>query len=318
MTLKVVTSVGAALDAAHGQGVMHRDVKPANILVVGDFEHVYLADFGLTKPVLAATTGGLTMDGRIFGTLQYLSPEQIEGQSDRRTDVYALGCVMVECLTGRPPFAEHSGTAIFRAHLLETPPKVTARRPDLPASVDSVAERALAKRPEDRFPTAGALAEALRQALRGVGTDQTQSIKPTVIAAAEQRLRAELRPDPPTQTGPAIPAPQATLTPQPPPNPQPQSHPRRSSCRRRRRPDLRARRATARRTPEAPYPPGPLPGPQPPAPSRASRARSWSRRSSLGSRCSPWGSRWRWSWPGRARTSRTPTSSCCWTRSAAP
>ena len=203
MTLKVVTSVGAALDAAHGQGVLHRDVKPANILVVGDFEHVYLADFGLTKPVQAATSGGLTMDGRIFGTLQYLSPEQIEGHADPRTDVYALGCVMVECLTGRPPFAEHSGTAIFRAHLLEPPPSVTARRPDLPTSVDSVAERALAKLPGDRFPTGGALGggAAPGPARRGHRPDPVDHVKPTVIAAAEQRLRAELRPDPPTQTG---------------------------------------------------------------------------------------------------------------------
>ncbi len=172
-TASVITQVAAALDAAHELGLVHRDVKPANVLVEGD--HCYLADFGVTK-LSDATVPTLT--GDVLGTLSYAAPEQIEGAAvDRRADVYALGCTAYECLVGQTPFAHRTGAALLYAQLTEAPPRPTDRRPALPEAVNAVLARALAKAKEDRFATCGELAGALARAL-----DLAEGRAPSLVA----------------------------------------------------------------------------------------------------------------------------------------
>src|SRR3954453_17273932 len=156
---RLVAQIGAALDAAHAAGLVHRDIKPANVLL-GPEDHVYLTDFGLTKHVLSVA--GSTKPGHWVGTLDYVAPEQIRGERvDARADVYALGCVLYEMLIGSTPFAARDDkVAKMYAHLQEEPPRVRLRRPELPGEVDQVVGRALAKHPDDRFPSAGDLARA--------------------------------------------------------------------------------------------------------------------------------------------------------------
>jgi serine/threonine protein kinase len=149
-TLYLLEQAGAALDAAHVRDLVHRDVKPANILVEQPSEHVFLSDFGIVKQTTASR--GLTRTGIFVGTVDYAAPEQIEGQGvDARTDVYALGCVLYECLTGRIPFAREGEVAVMHAHLTEAPPQVTAVRADLPTGLNSVVSRAMAKNRDERF-----------------------------------------------------------------------------------------------------------------------------------------------------------------------
>jgi hypothetical protein len=162
-TTVMISQVAAALDAAHEEGLVHRDVKPANILVErrrNGAVHHYLSDFGIAK---TQTSGhSLTGTGNIIGTTDYIAPEQIEAKPlDGRADLYALGCVLYQCLTGVPPFQRGEQYATLWAHLQDPPPSVTAERPDLPPAVDAVVATALAKRPRDRFRTCGELAEAL-------------------------------------------------------------------------------------------------------------------------------------------------------------
>ena len=165
----ILLQVAGALDAAHARGLVHRDVKPGNILVAraeGSTagEHVYLSDFGLTKR--AASDSGVTGTGQFVGTLDYASPEQFEGKTlEPRADVYSLGCVLYECLAGHPPFRRESDAAVMYAHLLEDPPPLTGQRPGLPEEIDRVIERATAKKPEQRFESAGELGTAARVAL---------------------------------------------------------------------------------------------------------------------------------------------------------
>ena len=150
--MNLLGQVGDALDMAHGLGLVHRDVKPANILIgAGKAEHVYLCDFGLARH--ASTVQSLT--GNAFvGTIAYVAPEQIEtGAVDARADVYSLGCVLYECLTGAAPFERGGDLQVVFAHLKETPPLVTSLRPDLDDSIDDVLQKALAKAPDDRFST---------------------------------------------------------------------------------------------------------------------------------------------------------------------
>jgi Tol biopolymer transport system component len=167
--LPVLEQVGKALDAAHARGLVHRDVKPANILIVGDVSgsappHCYLCDFGLTKRVSALTDPTLT--GHIMGTLDYISPEQIRGESiDGRADVYALGCVIYQTLTGLVPFAKDEDVAVIYAHLNEPPPRASEADAGLPEALDAVVATALAKDRDLRYPTCGALVSATRQAL---------------------------------------------------------------------------------------------------------------------------------------------------------
>ena len=163
----IISPVAAALDTAHAAGLVHRDVKPANMLLdarPGRPDHVYLSDFGLAKG--SASVAGLTGTGQLPGTLDYISPEQISGrQVDGRTDQYALACAAFELLAGGPPFRRDDATAMIYAHLSEPPPPLTSRRMDLPAAVDEVLGRAMAKAPEQRYASCGAFAATLRTAL---------------------------------------------------------------------------------------------------------------------------------------------------------
>ncbi len=166
--LLVLEQTGRALDAAHRAGLVHRDVKPANILIedVGAEEpdHVYLADFGIAKH--AASISGLTSTGQFVGTLDYIAPEQIRaGAVSERTDIYSLGCVMYECLTGQVPFRKDVDAAVIWAHVEEEPEAPSAVRPDLPSAIDAVLSQAMAKRPEDRYPSCRQLMIAARAAL---------------------------------------------------------------------------------------------------------------------------------------------------------
>jgi DNA-binding beta-propeller fold protein YncE len=171
----IVAQAAAALDAAHERGLVHRDVKPANMLLessgagAGGADHVYLSDFGLSKGALAATD--LTDRGQFLGTLDYASPEQIEARPlDGRCDQYGLACSAFEMLYGEPPFKRDQGVSVMYAHLSEAPPLVRSRRPELPAAVDDVLARGMAKRPRDRYGSCGEFAGALRQALGAEGS----------------------------------------------------------------------------------------------------------------------------------------------------
>jgi serine/threonine protein kinase len=158
--LRIAGQIGAALDAAHARGLVHRDVKPANILVAED-DRAYLSDFGVAKEL---ASNGTTRTGSFIGTIDYCAPEQIEGRDvDSRTDVYALACVLYECLAGEPPFARPSEVAVLNAHLHAPPPKLT-RAASVPPALESVIAKALSKSPLDRYATCGELLAAARAA----------------------------------------------------------------------------------------------------------------------------------------------------------
>jgi YVTN family beta-propeller protein len=167
--VNIVSQAARALDAAHVRGLIHRDVKPANILIVpaedeDSFDHIYLSDFGLVKRVEAESR--ITGTGQFVGTVEYVAPEQIEGKPvDGTADVYSLGCVLYECLTGKTPFERDSEVAVMWAHVKEEPPKVTPNRSDLPPAVDEIVAKAMAKGAQDRYPTCGNLAADLRREL---------------------------------------------------------------------------------------------------------------------------------------------------------
>jgi predicted Ser/Thr protein kinase len=165
---RIVDQVAGALDEAHARGLVHRDVKPGNILVAthrGD-DHAYLTDFGLTKE--AAGASALTKTGHWVGTIDYVAPEQIEGRSvDARSDVYALGCVLYETLTGRVPFEKDSDMAKLFAHVNEPPSTPSLFVPELAPALDEVVGRALAKDPDERYPSAGDLGRAAVAAAAG-------------------------------------------------------------------------------------------------------------------------------------------------------
>jgi WD40 repeat protein/tRNA A-37 threonylcarbamoyl transferase component Bud32 len=160
----ILAQVASALDAAHARGLVHRDVKPSNVLLdtgarPDGSDHVYLADFGLTRRVFEEA--GIGDDGHLIGTIDYVAPEQIAGEEvDGRADVYSLGCVLYECLVGQPPFRRDSDLAVVFAHLETESPAPSAGRPELPAALDAVIARALAKDPEQRYPSCGELARA--------------------------------------------------------------------------------------------------------------------------------------------------------------
>jgi YVTN family beta-propeller protein len=168
VAVALVTQIGSALDAAHAKGLVHRDVKPGNVLISSSGE-CYLCDFGLTKPMAAERS--LTESGQFVGTLDYVAPEQIRGPDvDGRADQYALACVFYECLAGSPPFRESSGMAVMWAHMQEEPAPLRERRPELPEAIDVVIDQALAKEPEERYDDCSELAEAAREAL-GLGIE---------------------------------------------------------------------------------------------------------------------------------------------------
>ncbi|PWU22868.1 MAG: hypothetical protein C5B48_09575 [Candidatus Rokuibacteriota bacterium] len=162
-TLRIAEQVGGALDAAHRAGLVHRDVKPANILLAEQGSHAYLCDFGLAR---RTDSTELTRTGIFLGTVDYCAPEQIEGRPlDGRTDVYSLGCVVFHCLVGRPPFVRDSEFAVLQAHLKDPPPSLSELQPGLPSSLDRAIAEAMAKDRDARYATAHELTHALGEAL---------------------------------------------------------------------------------------------------------------------------------------------------------
>ena len=158
--LAVVAPIASALDAAHAAGLVHRDVKPANVLIENGTRHVFLTDFGLAK---TSASTGFTRTGSFVGTPHYCSPEQINGKPvDGRADVYSLGCLFFHCLTGQPPFPRDSEVAVIHAHLTAPPPAVTTIRPDLPRFLDGVVGTAMAKFPEVRYTSGEELIASAR------------------------------------------------------------------------------------------------------------------------------------------------------------
>ncbi len=165
--LDVCRQVAAALDAAHSQGLIHRDVKPANVLIEG--RTAFLTDFGLTKRIEGTQTQ-LTKAGDVVGTIHYVAPEQIEGgHVDARTDIYSLGCLVYHCLSGELPFARDTDVAVIYAHLSEEAPRLTSVRPELPGGLDAVIAKALEKAPERRFQTCADMMSAARAVIDAAG-----------------------------------------------------------------------------------------------------------------------------------------------------
>ena len=196
-TAHIVTQVASALDEAHSHGLVHRDVKPGNMLLgrvarSGQPDHVYLSDFGLSKQSLSQVS--ITSTGEFLGTLDYMAPEQIESrQVDGRADQYSLACTAYEMLAGEPPFRREQGLAVMWAQLSTPAPPLTAKRPDLPPAVDEVMAKALAKTPADRYRACGDFADALHAACR-IRLDDAVPAAPGAPAGPEPTEMAQIRP----------------------------------------------------------------------------------------------------------------------------
>lgn len=187
--IDIASQVAGALDAAHRRGLVHRDVKPGNVLV-SEPDHAYLADFGLTKRI--DSESGPTKTGGLLGTIDYVAPEQVAGERiDGRADVYALGCVLFHALTGRVPYPRDSDLAKIYAHLNDRVPSVLEVNPDLPSPLDAVMRRGMAKKPDDRYPSAGDLARAARAALTGESTSHREQSVATGAAAPTRIPRGD-------------------------------------------------------------------------------------------------------------------------------
>jgi serine/threonine-protein kinase len=203
----ILRQVGAALDAAHARGLVHRDVKPGNILIASgtgreDPDHVYLTDFGLTKR--SSSLSGQTTTGRFIGTMDYVAPEQIGGKPvDARTDVYSLGCVLYHGLTGEPPFDRDDEAALLWAHLVDQPPPVSTRRPDLPPGLDAVVAKAMTKAPEDRYGSCRDLIVDFRDEVEGRAGSREQRPSATATASADRPARSAAPPRRPPPAGPS-------------------------------------------------------------------------------------------------------------------
>ena len=217
--LRLLRPVASALAAAHRRGLIHRDVKPANVLIAttdGDEEHVYLTDFGIAK-----RTGGqsLTRTGVLVGTLDYTAPERIEGaKGTPTTDIYAFGCMLFEALTGHVPYPRSTEIAKMHAHLNEPLPSVTAEQPGVPRALERVVATAMAKRPEDRYASAADLVAALDEARAEIEESAQQPTRLSPVVPDEPPTAVsppEPTPVPPT---PAPPTP-AVQTPAPTPAP---------------------------------------------------------------------------------------------------
>jgi serine/threonine kinase PknH len=169
----IITQVASALDAAHAAGIMHRDVKPPNVLVTRD-DFAYLVDFGIAS---ATTDEKLTQLGTAVGTWKYMAPERFSsGEVTHRADIYALACVLYECLTGAPPYASESAGVLVTAHMMDPIPQPSSARVGVPKSLDAVIARGMAKKPEDRYATAGELARAAHHALTNPDRHQAVDI----------------------------------------------------------------------------------------------------------------------------------------------
>jgi serine/threonine protein kinase len=186
---RIVRQVGGALDAAHARGILHRDVKPSNVLLARR-DHAYLSDFGLAKP--AESLEALTRHGTIVARAEYVAPEQVLGQQvDARADIYALGCLLFEALTGEAPFERSTGGAgaAALAHVDAPRPSPLDVRPDLPPEFEDVIARAMAKDPDDRYPSAGDLGQAALVAAGGLRRANPWS----VVATGEAAFRSPAR-----------------------------------------------------------------------------------------------------------------------------
>jgi serine/threonine-protein kinase len=205
----VVAQVADALDAAHELGLVHRDVKPANILLEtrGSGYHAYLTDFGLVK-AMGAASGVLTRTGQWLGTPDFAAPEQIlGGEVDARTDVYALGCILYQAIAGKPPYVRDTDVAKVFAHLQEPPPTLSAARPGVTDVLDGVVRTALAKAPEERQASAGALAAAARAAIEaGPGAPERRPPLAAPTARAPEARTTAALPRADTASAPAGPS----------------------------------------------------------------------------------------------------------------
>ena len=213
-SLSILSQVASALDEAHAIGLVHRDIKPGNVLIArggaSEFrEHAYLTDFGVSK--YTGSESDFTRTGQFVGTSLYAAPEQIKGEKvDGRTDVYAFGCVLFECLTGRVPFEKESEAALLWAQMTEAPRHVSTVRDGLPQAVDEVVGKAMAKEPGDRYESCGDVVRAARDAL---GADSQAGPVP-IVAAAPATV---VRPVEPTPSG--VPAAATVIVPAQPPDP---------------------------------------------------------------------------------------------------
>jgi YVTN family beta-propeller protein len=218
--VRIIWQVAAALDAAHRRGLVHRDIKPPNVLISDDGdEHAYLTDFGLTKH--AAAVGGITRTGQFVGTPDFVAPEQIRGEAaDARADVYALGGVLFHALTGRTPFPRDSELAKMYAHLSDPAPAASALAPAVPAALDGVIGTAMAKDPDDRYASTGDLARAAWAALEGDAAPEQAGSVATGAAAPGQAPRVPDTPAPRTPPPASmVTAPPSAAEAEPPPPP---------------------------------------------------------------------------------------------------
>jgi serine/threonine protein kinase len=183
----LITQIGNGLDAIHAAGLVHRDVKPANVLLgdTGGEDHAYITDFGVARNV--STESGLTQTGRFVGTLDYVAPEQISGADvDARADVYALGCLLFKLLTGEVPFPKDGEAARLYAHLNDPPPAPSLYMTEASMALDDVVIRAMSKTPGDRYPSAGDLGRAAVAALSGSQPDLPERTVATGAAATRE------------------------------------------------------------------------------------------------------------------------------------
>ena len=228
--VQLLSQVGSALQAAHASGLIHRDIKPANILIAppvdaSDVEHVYLTDFGIAKR--AAGAAGLTRTGLFVGTPEYACPEQIEGKPlDSRADIYGLGCVLYQCLTGSVPYPRDSDVAVLIAQINDLPPVPSEECPELPAEFDQVVSRAMAEDRDERFSTTSELVTAAREAIESA--PRRRATSRSCSARSQRRLSwaptASPASQPATSRRPPIPGSQSPRLLRPPQPRRPQPH----------------------------------------------------------------------------------------------
>lgn len=206
--LRIAAQVASALDAAHAHDLVHRDVKPGNVLVAAGTdsdhpEHVYLTDFGLTKKSLSLS--GFTTAGEIVGTLDYMAPEQISGRPvDGRCDLYSLACVVYESLAGSPPFERDDAAALLWAHQYDRLPPLTEKRPDIAPAADDVLAKAMAKVPEDRYDSCLEFVAALRAATRNGVAERAAPVPRADPRLARIPADPAPPPEPPAWAGPVF------------------------------------------------------------------------------------------------------------------